>query len=541
MSWDHLDEITAVRYLDGELEETRQSAMAAHLEACPQCRSYLEGLERETSLLREAFIEADEPGPGLGGARAAEELSWAIIGLAAMAAGGVYWLWGSLVVPWWERLESVGLGGSTLLTTLFFRSVLWKGWSDMGDWAFEALRPLALLVAAVTVGLVFRWAWRHSRPAAVLLAALLALELGPGSVEAAQIQKGRETYTLEANEVVSNDLIVAARTVRIEGTIDGDLIVVAKNVTVSGQVNGDVLALCQSLRVTGTVQGSVRNLSESVEIAGQVERNVTALCESVDLERQGRIAGGLVAGAESVKTDGQVGRDLMAAAARHEIRGSVEGSALLGGGRLEILPGARIEGQARFYGDRQPEVSSEAKLASPLEAHVDPARARSKYARPGFYWEQALGWAAAFLFGAVLVWLLPQFFSEVVRSLGRWGTALGFGVLTTFATPLTAALVAITLVGLAVGLTALFLYVVALYAAQVFVGAWLGVRLLGEARAAGEWLQRLAIGLLAVRVASLIPVAGTLVSIGVVFLGVGGLAVAFYQRVRPAPLPASSA
>jgi len=539
MSDSHLDETTVLRYLDGELDRIRSGVLLAHTRTCAVCRRLLESLERETTLLREALTEADGPLPArFQAAPAASDISWALLLLGAMAVGGAYWLWDSLVAPWSERLSSVGLGGSTLVTTLFFRSLLWKGWSTMGEAAFEALGLATLALAVATVALVMRWVWRYSRTAVVLLGALLAAGLFQGPLQAAEIKKGQESYTLGAGDVVHNDLIVAAGTTRIDGTVEGDLIVFSQSVTVSGRVTGDVLAFCQNLRVTGEVEGNVRSFSQFLSIAGQVLRNATAFCQDAQLEREGKIRGGLSVFAETVKTDGQVSRDLMAFAERQEIRGAIGGNALLGGARLEILPGASIEGAAVFHGGRQPEVSPEAKLARPLDVQLDPSSARSRYLSPGYYWWQAFRWAAAFLFGVVLVFLMPGFFVEVVRTLRRSGPALGFGAVTTFLLPMAALVAAITIVGLAVGLTALFLYVIALYSAQIFVGAFLGEKFLGEARATSDWLQRLALGLLAIRVAGMVPVAGVLVGFAVILLGTGALALALYRRMRPAPAPA---
>jgi hypothetical protein len=108
-----------------------------------------------------------------------------------------------------------------------------------------------------------------------------------------------------------------------------------------------------------------------------------------------------------------------------------------------------------------------------------------------------------------------------------------------FAIPVAAILACITIVGLGVGIATILVYIVALYSTQVFVGAWLGEKLMGSGIGTGAMIARLAIGLAILRLLRLIPFAGHLVGLIVVLWGLGALVLAIHKRIRPQFAPAT--
>jgi hypothetical protein len=99
-------------------------------------------------------------------------------------------------------------------------------------------------------------------------------------------------------------------------------------------------------------------------------------------------------------------------------------------------------------------------------------------------------------------------------------------------------MVAVTLVGLPVGLTVLFLYVLALYGGQVFVGAYLGKEILGPPASQSQSLGQLALGLALIHAVGYVPYVGAVVSFVVLLWGLGALSLSALQRFGPAPVTA---
>ncbi len=524
----HYEELEVLRYLDGETPAFRAAEIEAHLDDCRPCRDLLSALEQETVALREALQEADERLPARFRSAVPEDLSWVFLAVLGLAATGLYTLWSWFLLPWWGRLQSVGVDHETLLTVLLFKAVLWEGWSTMGQ---NLIQGAAMILSTLAIVSLARWSWRRAKPLSAMIALALWV-LAPGAAQAAVIEYDVGNYVLSQDRTIENDLIVSAETVRIEGTIDGDLIAVAQTVTVTGHIKGDILAFCQSLHIDGQVDGSVRSGSEFLVLNGRVGRNVTSGAENVELTSDAVVKGSLTLGAARVNLDGRTGRDIMVAARTSTVNARIGGSALWAGRRLSIGPATEIHGEANYYGAEEPEVAPEAKFASPLQIEI--IERTPEYAKPKTYVKRVLKWAAAFIFGLVPLLLMPRAYDVVVQRTVRYGISILIGAAALVVVPVVSLITCATLVGIPVGLASLFLFAAGAYGGQVFVGSWLGREILGQPTSRGQALGQLALGLGFIHVVVELPYVGMLVSWCVVFWGLGALVLTLIDRSQPA-------
>ncbi len=524
----HFDEMSCLLYLEGQLDEDHAREAAAHVASCGACRELLRALEKEAAWLHTALVAEDEAVPArLAEAPGRSSMHWGWITALGLSAGGVYTLWTSFVEPWAAQAQNAGFTQGNFLTLLFFSGAFWKGW--------DAMRSLMEFLAMATLGAVVIWMlrkqWRHFTSIAVVMGALACALALPPAATAADVRHGDPSFTLPAGEEVKTDLIVAADRTRIDGDVDGDLIVFSHSVVVNGHVKGDVIAFAQELRVNGPVDGNVRAFDQSLTINTAINKNLMAFAQEMTLNDKASVGGTMTLFTQVGDVEGHLGGDLLAFAQVLEIDGTLDRDASIRGERLKIGPTAEIKGQAKFEGRRQPEISVGAKLSSPIDVTI--RRPGPDYTRFLYYWHQVLAWGASFLFGLVLLLIAPAFFIDVVNSSRRAGPAIGLGVLFLFATPIAAIIACITIVGLGLGLSAILLYLVALYSTQVFVGAWIGEKLLGSGIGIGPALGRLALGLAVIRVLVMIPFLGPLVVLAVIVWGLGALALTTYKRTRP--------
>jgi anti-sigma factor RsiW/cytoskeletal protein CcmA (bactofilin family) len=525
----HFDEITGMLYLDGQLDRERAAELRAHAAACDSCRALLAALERETGLLREALLEEEEPvSARLLERPLREPVPWAWIGGLGVAAAGAYTLWTGMVEPLRQQLSQAGFGEGNLLTMLFFSGAFWQGWSAMTNF-IEWMA--AVMLGIVVLALVGR-RWRRRAALGIVIGGLLATLLAPGAARAAEVRKGNPDYSLRPGEVVKHDLLVTANSAQIDGEVDGDLFVFAHHVEIGGHITGDVIGFAGEIRITGRVDGNIRDCSQSLYLDGSVGKNITGGVGLMRLASKAQVGGSVMAGTQDLQLRGRVARDLMTFAKDETIDGFVGGDARLQGRRLSIGPNAEIQGQASFTGRMQPEISPQAKLASPLDIKI--VKQRPDYTSPRPYVQLFLLWGVAFLFGVLIALVMPGFFAEVVRSTHRYGVSLGVGAITLAAGVVLAVIAVLLLcIGLAGGAIVLLLFAPALYSAEVFVGTWLGEKLLGPSAGAGKVLGRMALGLLVIRVVWLIPYLGWILWLGVELWGVGALALTLYKTARP--------
>ena len=546
----HVDEMICLSYIDGQLAPERARELMDHTRGCAPCRQLLAALQRETVFLHESLVEAEEPVPArLLAPSPPEKISWGWMATTGLAAAGLYALWGAVAQPWLDQFRQVGLGEGNLLegnllTMLFFSGVFWKGWSDM----LKLMEIFSLVIIAVLLIRLLPRNLRRVVPSALVLGVLLLAGLAsPETVRAAEYHRvGGETYTLPEGAVVHNDLVVAGLTARIDGTVEGDLVVSARTVTINGHVTGDVIAWAQDVRINGTVDGSCICGAQTLQINGQVAGNVRAFVQVLliqgsvgknlmawsqvaEVSSKGRVGGSLMAFVGSFLADGRIEHDLAVLSEKEELNGFVGGNANLASGRLTLGPQADIRGSASYRGEYRPEVSPQAKLSSPLTIALQSRS--SKYSHPRYYWWHVVRLAAAFIFGLVFLLLAPEFFSRAVRAGNRTGAALGFGAVALIATPILAVVACFTLVGIPVGIASLVLYVALLYSSQIFVGAWLGEKILGPAAGRKAEIARLALGLVLLRLCFVIPVVSTVAVCLVTTMGLGAVALAVYNQM----------
>jgi cytoskeletal protein CcmA (bactofilin family) len=537
----HFDEMTAFLYLDGQLERAQASEVLKHTAQCVECRVLLESLKKETLWLEQSLQEEDPVPAHFRAATRHASFHWGWATALAMAIAGVLTLWNGVVEPFEHQLNQAGFSVGNLMTMLCFSATFWKGWSNV-------LSFFGFFAAAVfcIFGLFFlRRFWRGSTVAGVVLPvfffiALLPFLLAAPAANASEMVHGHPSYTLPAGQTIDTDLFVAGDFIRIEGTVNGDVFAWGREVEITGHVTGDVIAVAGELRINGQVDGNVREAAQTVYIDGNVGKNVLADARDFEMGPKGKIGGSFTGAGSTILISGSIGRSVTAAVDDATLDGTLGEGVRIRGNNLHIGPNASIKGEIKYTGRHQADVDPGAKLASPV-AFTRPKQGPD-YSNWKFYWHRAEFWGAAFLFGLVLLFLMPGFFADGLRASKKFLPSLGFGVLFFVATPIVAILICFTVVGIGLAIPTVLLWLIAVYAAQVFVASWLGEILLGPAVGKGVLLGRLALGLAIIHGLEIIPYhIGFLVHLIVLWWGLGAIAIAIYRHLQHTAVVASPA
>ena len=526
----HLDEMTCLLYIERQLDRARAQEVSAHTQECAACRTLLRALERESRLLTRAMLEEEEALP----ARLAQfqertrrSMQWIWTLAFGLAATGVYALYTEYIEPWQSQLEQAGFGGSNLLSLLIFQGAFWKGWQPM----ITLLEVLALLtVAGLALAFFRKRVRRGSALALVLTGFCAAMLLQPASAFASETRRG-ESVGVASDETIKGDIFLFGNRARIDGTVDGDVFLFAQNANVTGHVKGDVIAFAQILDVNGQVDGNIRAFTNTLTIRGTVGKNILTFDELVNVESAAKIGGSLTLFVENLNLEGTLGKDLMMFGKHLTLSGKVDGAIRMKGDFLTIDSSAQVAGPIHFEGNKEPEVSPQAKLASPVDYHK---LQRKPHYMEGHYYVWQVIWLAAFvLFGLVLFQLMPQFSKEAVANAERYGASFGLGVLVFFGVPIAALIACVTVVGLFVGISTFFVWYASLYYAQLIVAALVGQWLMGRTTETWPLIGRMVVGIVIVRLATIIPGAGGWIKFAVIIWGLGATSLALYNRFQP--------
>ena len=330
---------------------------------------------------------------------------------------------------------------------------------------------------------------------------------------------------------MKSDLYFTGQQLSVDGTIDGDLYVWGQEVTVRGHVTGDVFAFVQTVRIEGQVDGSVRGFCNNITISGNVDRSLMAWAQVIHIDNRGTVGRSVTSFSQTLSVDGKVARDMLIFNQSTRIAGSVGGDIKERGESLTVEESAKVDGVIRFEGEKEPVVSKQAKLAAPLQFthHV---QHHEGFGKSKAFWAGAL-FVAFVLYGMVLFLAAPEFSKESVQASENIGASLGLGLLVFFGVLIGCIISMVTLVGLFVGFASLFVWAIAVYAAQPVAGALIGQWIAGRTHETWPLIGRMILGLLIVRLATLTPAVGWLIKLGVVWWGLGAIALALYRRYQP--------
>src|SRR5208283_709482 len=513
----HLDEMTLLLYVERQLDRERAQEVSLHTQTCTRCLTLLRALDRESRLLTRAMLEQDEPFPARlaefrGAVKRSMQWIWGLVfGLAVL---GVYTLYAGYVEPWEKQLELAGFGSTNLLSLLVFQGAFWKGWQSM----FTLFEVLALAVLAGSAAFAFRKYIRRGSALAMVFASLGLLLATAPAASATEFRKGDSVSVAKGENIV------------------GDVFAFGQQLDVAGHVTGDVICFAQGTRISGQVDGNIRAFTNNITISGDIGRNVLSFNEVLNLDPNGKIGRSLTVFGQTITLDGKVGRDVVAFFDQITLSGTVAGSLQGKGKSLTISPTAEIDGKAEFEGAKPATVSPEAKLASPLQ--FTKHEPHSDHDRGVGYYIWRLIWTAAFvLLGLVIYGLFPRFAVDTVEAGEHYGAAFGLGVLVTFGLPIAAIIDCVTIVGLLLGLSTLFLYVIVFLCTEIVVGTIVGEWLLGRTSDYWPLVARMALGVLLVRLVTSIPFIGFWVALAVVLWGMGAISLAVYRRLQPVVAP----
>lgn len=529
----HVDEMTLLLYVERQLDRERAQEVSLHTQTCTRCLTLLRALDRESRLLTRAMLEQDEPLPARLSefrAQAKKSMQWIWGVVFSLGVLGSYALYSGYIEPWQQQLDQAGFGGTNLLNLLIFQGAFWKGWQSM----FTLFEVLALLAMAGLGMFAFRKLFRRGSALAVMFASLGLLLVAAPPASAAEFRKG-ETVEVRKDETVKGDLFFTGKRLKIDGTVDGDVYAFGHQLDVGGHVTGDVICFAQGVRISGQVDGNVRSFVNNITISGNVERSVSSFNEIFNLDSSGRIGRSLTVFGNTITLDGKLGRDLLGMFHQATLSGPIGGSVDARGDSLTISSGAQIDGRASFEGNQEATVSSDAKLASPLEFKKMEHKRHGERDSGHYVWRVI--WTGTFiLFGLVLFALMPSFSRESVALGEHAGVSFGVGVLVLFV-PIVAVLACVTVIGFFVGLSTLLLWLTVFIASEVVVGTLVGQWVLGKSAEFWPLVSRMALGIVLVRIVTTVPFVGGLASLAVTMWGMGAISLALYRRLQPVIAP----
>ncbi len=350
-----------------------------------------------------------------------------------------------------------------------------------------------------------------------------ALCLGGGDMCIAQTSN----YLVPTGETQKRDLYLWSQMLEIDGTLDGDLIAWVQNGMISGTVTEDVTAFAQDLRITGEVDDDVRAFCQNLYIDGTVKGDVLVLAANITVGEGAVIEGNLVAAGGVIHMNGTVMQDARLAGGTTTLNGTVGGNAsIMTDGGLTLGDSASIGGDLSYKGPSEIDIAPGVVKGSVNFVHPIPK------VRTGFHLPRGFRtllrifeFIAAIIAGSIIVALTKDHAKRTAETIRRKPLkSLGIGFIAFICVPIIAIIALVLIITAPLSIIMVLAYLIALYIAKFYVALWLGNLLVGRNRRPdASPVPPMLLGLLIVYLVTAIPVAGTLIGIVVIFLGLGAL------------------
>ncbi len=365
------------------------------------------------------------------------------------------------------------------------------------------------------------------------------LQTAAGAILAMGLIMGAASQARADQSMIGGNLSVGSE-------VDGDVNLVGGNLTIDAIVDGDVKLIGGQIDIQGDISGNVRAVGGDITVDAAIGNDLSiaggdiTLSDRTSVGGEARVAGG------DVTIGGTVGDDLEVAAGDLRLNARVEGDAELSVNDLTFGPDARIEGDLLVRGRERPEVP-DGVVGGSFEYEFD-SGFNASWRAPFIGWSphqgQSFGGAVimtlwAFVGGLVLIFLFPGLTERSIRTLrARPLRSLVYGFGFIILLPLAAALLMATVIGLPIGLFLLVLYPFLLFAGYVSAALWasrLTTRDQDGALSRGRQLGFLAVALVIIAVLSVVPVIGSIVTVGLLVIGVGAFGAALFGGRRADP------
>jgi hypothetical protein len=329
---------------------------------------------------------------------------------------------------------------------------------------------------------------------------------------------------LPKDETVSGDLYLANSDVTSAGNVNGDLVIAGGNVIVDGKVDKELLVAGGTVIIRGTIGSTIRAAAGNIIMEGECFGDFVVTGGQVDITSKAKIHRDLVVFAGMVNVLGSVEGKTNIQGGQILLNGSLSGDVKVNAGSLVIGKNTHIPGSLSYEASAPAQIDNGSKLGKVDYKQTE----KPKYSITQTF---SLGWILS-LFGAIilallLVYIFPQKSKQVVeKTAQKFWKSLGLGFLILVIVPLAAFVLMITMIGFLTAVIVILAYIALLIVASVYSGVILGGwlwKLINKNKDYELGWASVLIGVVLLRLITLIPFIGWLFGFVLLLLAIGGL------------------
>ncbi|MGH8004459.1 MAG: bactofilin family protein [Limisphaerales bacterium] len=348
---------------------------------------------------------------------------------------------------------------------------------------------------------------------------------------------GGEHFSLKADSVVDDDLILAVKEASLSGRITGDLLFAGSGLSLSGPVDGNVLAAGQHLSLKSPVKGSVRAFCSDLTVENTVGRNLLAFCGTARLPEGAVVEKDVHVFSGNFMVGGKINGRLNFYGDELVIAGTVGRGAKIEADKITLTSTARIEGDFIYTSKKESKIEEGAVVTGQTTHNLPKKKDGKPISGWSVFWW--LVWRTSeLLTGFLLIALFRKQMTALKSTVcDSFLKTLGIGLLSFVVIPVLALLFAVIIIGLPLTLVLTALYLVALVLACNFSGPPLGEGILRLFKKEGpvSLYASMTVGVLIIQLLEEVPYFGMLVLLATSWIGLGAVILGSYRLSQQLP------
>jgi TolB-like protein len=290
-----------------------------------------------------------------------------------------------------------------------------------------------------------------------------------------------------------------------------------------------------------TIEGGLSAFGANIEIAGTVKGGLEAF--GANIEISGTNQGDLKFGGANVILSGTFLDVVDGISANLIISGTFESDLEVKAARITVAPTAVIKGDFAYATPliERKEGSQIMGQVIPLDSEIGKVWQRIRHPQEGDpdYLAKSLFWIisviALIIVGLLINYCLPKLTEDIVSAIsGSIWKNLGIGLLFLVVTPLSIVISISTAIGIPAGIILAFLCITMIYISRVYVGLWIGRKVLGNFKEsyASLLFWPLVVGTIIIDFLLLIPIISWLLRFFCLLIGLGAMSQVMWNSAK---------
>ena len=326
------------------------------------------------------------------------------------------------------------------------------------------------------------------------------------------------TSPVSAKEI--NDFYsTSGNNVKLEDTINGDSAIAGNIIDMIGNIDGIGFIAGETVNVKGSLEYGFM-AGNNITVDGVISKNIYAAGNIITFTKNASIGRDIFLAGNEVVLNGNLDRNISISATRVVLEDNltINGNIKINASSIVVKNGANIKGELSYNEDINKDISNTANIGKITTYKIE----KNSSFNVKDLLQSTLNMIIVFLVITIIIPKSLEKSENIYNESNKYAKNIGIGALFLICVPLISLLLILSNIGMSLGIILGLIYGICIYLSYIVSGFILGNLLLGKVMKlnTNKYLSGI-IGIVIIKIVSIIPIFGVLISILALLLGLG--------------------